>query len=583
MRVMHFMTATMVITVCVGILSGCVSMPADEWAHVRQWGWPVQGNAQAKAISHFLASVIYERQGDQDRAAAELALVAQHDPDAVTPTLRMIRNHLRAQDYDQALAMCERAVQQAPDRPNLWIVLGEIYHHFQRYDDAMGAFKKAIELNPENMLGYGALVELQESTNDLVAAIDVYQRLIELNPELAGLHYQLGINLARIKDVAAARAAFNRALELNPNLLQARYTLGVLCLDAGDNEESAAHLQHYLRWRMDDINAMEHLAGALTRIGRYDDAFNLFSAILAGDQVTPQHHIETMCLLLLAGKPELAEKSAPPGGAPIIGTFFTALARQDKEEPYLPLLESLDDIEGDLDAECNEHLNALLYLFGKDTAGDWLLSRIARLREESGSRALGLIHARVFMSLERHGEAVQTLMPLLGSASHDPWIHYYLAICHEKLGHFENTEAHLEQYLQYNPDDAEALNFLGYLYAERGVKLDKAEAILQRALKLSPDNPYYLDSLGWVFYRQGRADEALDYIRRAIYGMDTDDAVLRDHLGDVYLLKGDIPRALSEWERARRLDPTIKGVPEKIEQYKDRATGEEPKKKRRKR
>ncbi len=581
MRVMHFMTATLLFSVATGVLAGCVSMPTDEWAHVRQWGWPVQGGPQAKAISHYLASVVYERRGDQEKAIAELSEVARHDPDAVTPTLRLIRNHLRDQDYEQALAMCERAVRQAPDRPNLWVVLGEIYHHFKRYDDAADAFKKAIELNPENMLGYGALVELQESTNDLVAAIDVYQRLIELNPELPGLHYQLGINLARIKDVAAAREALNRALELNPNLLQARYTLGILCLEAGDNEESVAHLQHYLRWRMDDITAMEHLAGALTRLGRYDDAFNLFSAILAGDQVKPQHHIQTMYSLLRAERPDLAEKAAPPAGAPIFGTFFAALARQDKQEPYLTLIESLTDIEGDLDEECNEHLNAVLYLFGKDAAGDWLLERIGRIRAEYDSRILGIIQGRILMSLERHEDAVATLLPLVGVETHAQWVHYYLAICFEKLDRFEDTEAHLEQFLQHNPDDAEALNFLGYLYAEKGVKLDKAEALLQRALELSPENPYYLDSLGWVYYKQGRADEALDLIRRAIYGMDTDDAILRDHLGDVYLLKGDIPRAVAEWERARRLDPTLEGVQEKIERHKDQSPTEQQKKKRR--
>lgn len=528
------------------------------------WGRPAEASAQQQAYAHYIAALVHERAGRPAEAQREMERVAELDPEAVTPTLRLVRAYLRQQRYDKALAMCERAVHQVPEQANLWVLLGEIYQQQKRYDDALTAFQKAIEISPENVLGYGALAELQESTNDLVAAVEVYGKLIKLNPQSAGLYFQLGVTLARMNDRTAARDALRRALELNPNLIRAHFLLGTLAIEQGDAAESVAHLQHYVRRRPGDTQAAENLAGALARLGRYGDASALFAALLAGAQVEPQHHLEAMYVMLKMEKPGEAEKLVPPEGAPIIGTLLRAVARQMKNEPYLPLLESLDTIESDLDEECSNSVNELLYLFGAESAGPWIVEHIAQFRTEVSSRTLGIIQARTLMRMERYADAVAVLEDVLKSFPPEKWVHYYLAICYEELDRFDETEAHLRASLNFDPDDPDLLNFLGYLYAEYNTNLDEAEKLINKALSITPDSPFYLDSLGWVYYRKGEADKALELIQRAIYGMDTDDAVLRDHLGDVWLLKGDPERAVEQWERARRLDPGLKGVQEKI-------------------
>ena len=113
----------------------------------------------------------------------------------------------------------------------------------------------------------------------------------------------------------------------------------------------------------------------------------------------------------------------------------------------------------------------------------------------------------------------------------------------------------------------DVINFLGYYIADKNMKLDEAEDLVERALELDPENGYYLDSLGWVYYRQGNGEDAVDYIERALLNMPSDDAILRDHLGDAYLMVGDSDRAVQQWRRARRLDPELEGVVEKINQY----------------
>jgi tetratricopeptide (TPR) repeat protein len=263
-----------------------------------------------------------------------------------------------------------------------------------------------------------------------------------------------------------------------------------------------------------------------------------------------------------------ADALIPAEGAAAFGALLRALARKGLGEPDRPLLETLDEIETDVDEECTKYLNEILYLFGKEDAGAFFVSNLTAARQEGiQSKVLDIILARTLMNLERYEEAESILTAALERFGSDKAIHYALAVVYEDLKRVLETETHLKAVLKFKPDDPEILNFLGYLYADHNMNLDKAEALLKRALEIQPESGFYLDSLGWVYYRKGNADRAIELIRKAILAMDRDDAEVRDHLGDAYLLKGDTDKAVAEWSRAHRLDPKRPGVKEKLDQY----------------
>jgi len=555
------------------LLCGCTTANGeakDNWRD-KPTPFPPEG----KAMSHYIAGSYYSEMGRFKEAYDEISQVPELDPGAVTPTLRLIRDHMRKREFEQALAMAERAVERAPEEANLWVVLGQIYHQLKRFDEAIAALGKGIDLNPDNMLGYGALVDLQESTNDLVAAVDIYERLIQLSPDNAAIHYQLGLNLIRINDPKKAIASFEKALALNDTMVRGRYLLGTLYLENGDPERAVDQLAQYLRARPGDPRGAENLLGGLVRLERYDEAMGVMSLLLNGTEPEPRHHIIAMYLYLAAGKAEAAEALEPTDGAPYFGTVFTALARRAQNLPYDAKAQSLDAIDGALQAEADQHVGDLLYLFGEEKTGVWLDEAFGALLEKApASYTLRFMRGQLYMKIKDYRRAADQLTALLERNPLDPAsLHYNLGVCFEELGEFEPTEHHLKAYLELAPDEPDVLNFLGYLYAENGVKLDEAAALLDKALKLDPGNPFYLDSMGWVYYKQGRAKEAIEYIQNAIYGMDSDDAILRDHLGDAFLLDGDPARAIAEWERALRLNPEIEGVAEKLKQYRGENTG----------
>ncbi len=554
----------LVVAVC---LCGCSSTPASGVENFPRWRKARAVDRKAEAISHYLTAVIYASQGKKDASLKSLARVPELDPGAMGPTIQLVRAYIRDENFEAALGMCEKAVKQRPNQANLHVVLGEIYHRVKRYDDAMKSFERAVALEPNNVMGYGALVELQESRNDLTAAIDIYERLIEITPDSPGLYYQLALVLIRVNNKPRAIEALQKTIELNPKLVRAQYLLGILYLESNQIEECIGQLHTYMKRRPNDMDAADNLAGAQARAGRFEQAIGIYQRILSSNQAQPQHHIAAMYLHLRAKRFDEVSKLSPPEGGAYFDMILQALAKHAAGKPTQLLVKALDAVEGDLDAECGRYLNNLLYLFGEHDTGTWLFEALGSLTEEADSRVLHLVRARILMAMDRHEEAIPLLESVLANFTPDQWVHYYLAICHEEAGHFQKTEEHLKAYMEFIPDDPDILNFLAYLYAEEGVKLDEAQELLRRALEADPENPYYMDSLGWTYYKLGRADEAVQYIQKALYGMDSDDAVLRDHLGDAFLLKGDVERAREEWGRAIRLDPDLEGIQEKLDRH----------------
>jgi len=533
-----------------------------------RYGAPRAPSPRARALAHYWAALMYERDGAFEKAVEELREAADLAPESLVLTLRLIHGYVRQEDFDNALAMAERAVAQSPEIANLWIVLGQIYHRFERFDEAVESFQKAVELDPQNLLGYNQLASVQEQINDIVAAIDIYRRMAELEPNAPGLHYQLGMALARVNDAEGARAALERALELEPKLVRARFLLGVILLEQGENQAAREHLEKYLAAQPNDARARENLAGACARMRQYPQAIRALRPVVLSGNADPRHSLELTYLLLRAGRYQKASQKDDPDDAPLMGTLLRALAWRGLDKPYRALLESLDGLDGDVDDECTRFLNEILFLFGDDEAGPYFIDTFNALRQEGlESRTMDLMLARTFMALERYRDAEPVLLEALERYGADPDVHYYLAIVYESLDRAPETEHHLKAYLGIRPNDPDVLNFLGYFYAEENVKLDEAEQLLKRALDMDPESGFYLDSLGWIYYRMGDADRAIEYIRKAVLAMDHDDAEVRDHLGDAYLLKGNVERAMAEWKRARRLDPEYEGVQEKIDRY----------------
>ena len=122
----------------------------------------------------------------------------------------------------------------------------------------------------------------------------------------------------------------------------------------------------------------------------------------------------------------------------------------------------------------------------------------------------------------------------------------------------------MRKILDINPNHAEALNYIGYTYAEQGIKLDEAMSLIKKAMKLEPKSGYIVDSLGWVYFQKGVYDKALSYLEKAAE-LIPNDPTITEHLGDVYLMKKEYKTAFELYKKALSLDhPDEKKIKEKI-------------------
>ena len=127
-----------------------------------------------------------------------------------------------------------------------------------------------------------------------------------------------------------------------------------------------------------------------------------------------------------------------------------------------------------------------------------------------------------------------------------PDLLYDAAMVAEKLDRMDDAEARLRRVVELKPDDAQALNALGYTLVDRTTRTQEGLVLIEKAHKLAPDDPFILDSMGWAMFRLGRYAEAETYLRRAM--KERPDAEIAAHLGEVLWAKGERERAQEVWQ-----------------------------------
>lgn len=170
-------------------------------------------------------------------------------------------------------------------------------------------------------------------------------------------------------------------------------------------------------------------------------------------------------------------------------------------------------------------------------------------------------HAEALRAFERVEKIVQETAPQESPLTAQFYFWYGSAA--ERSGHIERAEKLFMKCIELDPNHAEALNYLAYMWAERGKELDQALAFVKRALELQPSSGAFVDTLGWIYYMQGNYTQALVEINRAAELIPEDPTIL-EHLGDVFEKLGDQEQALPHWKRSFVLNPENEKLAEKL-------------------
>ncbi len=130
------------------------------------------------------------------------------------------------------------------------------------------------------------------------------------------------------------------------------------------------------------------------------------------------------------------------------------------------------------------------------------------VQKHSDDPAAYIALAEGYSDANRGSQAVKVLQDAQTRFPGESIVTFELGAVFDKQKKFPEAEAAFRTLISKDPHNAQALNYLGYMLADRGERLDESVSLLQRALKIEPENGSYLDSLGWAYYKDGKLDLA---------------------------------------------------------------------------
>jgi tetratricopeptide (TPR) repeat protein len=151
--------------------------------------------------------------------------------------------------------------------------------------------------------------------------------------------------------------------------------------------------------------------------------------------------------------------------------------------------------------------------------------------------------------MENYSQAIETINKGIAISPQDSKLYFRQGVIYDKWGKKNESIKSMKAVIRLDSKDANALNYLGYTYADLGIQLDEAERLVREALKYRPDDGYITDSLGWVFYKRGDFDKALPILKKAAKLVPEDPTIL-EHVGDTYLKLGDQKNALKYYQKS---------------------------------
>jgi len=521
----------------------------DAPPEARDWS-PEQMEERARRHAHFAAGVLTELQNEPAASLDHFVAAAEADPLNETLMLQVAGRLLRAQAAERAEALLAKAARN-PDAPASYLSWRALALQQQgKTDEAIQANRDALRRNPALLMAWQHLVAIyseRQQTDELFALLTEAASQTSQDPNY----------LVTIADLHLAAA------HLHPTRLD---SVKPRCRELLDR---AAELP------LDDPVLAHRLAGAYRQIGEMQRAEDIYLKILERNPSAPLVRENLVDIYLTTSNREAAARQlrslieADPTNERatyLLGALAFQENRLEEAEDYLekalllqPLFEpAYYDLAGvKLSRDKPEEALALLDRARGRFPRAFLLEFYS-----------GLAHARA----KRYAEAVRhyteaEALAATGERSRLNHVFYFqYGVACERKGDFAEAEQHMRKAIELAPTFAEALNYLGYMWADRGEKLDEARALIERALAIEPDNGAYLDSMAWVLFKQGKAPEALEWMLKAIQHVEEEeeDATLYDHLGDVYQALGEAAKAREAWERSLAIESS-EAVRKKLE------------------
>ena len=513
-----------------------------------------------------LGRIIIDRAGSDrakiDDALTHLQAAFKIYPDDLATGMAVAQILQNLQRWPEAEKTLATLLERAPDQRAINYMYAMVLTKLGRGNESKQYLERAIEVDPTFVGAALQLADIYEAENDFAKAAQVLQPIIADDPTNIEFQRRQAYLYLRAGEAEKARASLKALVDADPKDTRSLFYLAEAYNDLEQFGEADKIYRKLLEASPDDPDVLASYG--LSQIGqhKFDEAAKTFQAMqkLADlpDNLRVLAKTQLAYIDLQKGNYQAAIDQAKEvvvfrdkPNAQAVNTALEAMKKQKKFSDAVALLQPLVD-----KYSADPFVNAR-YVEFLLRAGDKDRARVAATTQTKFGVRNTVGAAEAYVQNEQYDAAVGLLRDALKAKPDEVDLQFELGSALERSGNKGEAEKVFEQILAKHPENTQTLNYLGYMWAESGMNLDRAQAMLQKAVAAEPRNGAYIDSLGWVYYRQGKLDLAEKYLTDATRLLPRD-ATVHEHLGDVLAKRGQVSRALELYRAALKLEPEAK-------------------------
>jgi tetratricopeptide (TPR) repeat protein len=506
------------------------------------------------ALAHYAAGVSYEWNDEDELAVKQFDDSALADPSNEHLVIKVAQRFLKNKQVDKAVTVLAKSARR-PDASALllsWLARADLQAGMTT--QALAASRLSIQRQPDGFDGYESQIEVLFHNNQLGEAVRTLNRAAKAirpdPPTLVALGGLYAIYLkAQPKDAATktnAVALLDRVAKMDFSSTRLWQTLADT-YNQVDQPKKAAAIYLKLLSEMPEPSVLreslhEKLAGIYFQTEDKTNAMKQLEAIVRDN----------------------------PTRYPRAWFFLGELAFADDK-----LAEACDDYENALHWDPN--LDEAYY---KLTLVQIALHRTAdafKTLDEARARfpqtflcesytAIAYLHVKDYAEAIRHFNTAEVIALATDPTVLDYQFYFQFGEACERNQQYKQADEYLQKCIKLSPNFGEALNYLGYMLADRGEQLPRARALIEKAVQLEPKNAAYLDSLAWVLFKQKQPQQALPWLLKAVEFSPEPDATVLDHLGEIYMALHQPAKAIDAWKKSLSIEFTPE-VKKKLDLY----------------
>lgn len=461
--------------------------------------------------------ILMLKMGEYETAAAWLTDAIDKNPKNTTYLLFLANIFVQEEKIEEAVTLYEEILGLEPGNEPVNTRLGILYTHLGQYDTAEQIFRDLLARSPQSYFTSLSLARLLSQESEYDEAVLLYEKALSLNWS---------------KELAFEVGYFYSSQQKHEDALRIYTT--ITDNDPFDERAWLSRIQTLL-----DLNRLTEADTELQNVRLFSEQPERIDLIISKVYLQQEKASEAKKILEhLDKEPDAYE-----------ARYMLALLAY-RQEKYAESLEYVDRISAASDNfEEAVYLKVKILQKQQKTESAVLLLKTYLQDEKSSSPLFFALLSSLYIDQQAKDLGLITLQKGVSTYPENHQLHFELGLLLEKSNRTEDAIIQMEKVLNLQPDHADALNFIGYSWADKNMRLEEALGYILRALELQPENGFIIDSLGWVYFRLGRFKEAVETLEKATT-LEPGDPHILEHLGDAHKALGNHDKALKAYGKA---------------------------------